>query len=118
MIFLNGVIKVPNAESEIFANRLNILFSCEEQIVPDLHTDQYVCYTCHKYITKHQKPPLCILNNLNISSMPDEINLNELGQTLIARNLLFLKLVNLPRSRWRALKDKIVNVPITDNDLQ
>ena len=43
--------------------------------------------------------------------------MNELSTTLIAKNILFLKLFKLPTTRWHSLKDKVVNVPINDNEV-
>ena len=33
---------------------------------------------------------------------------------MIAKNIIFQKIFQLPRSRWSALKDRVINVPITD----
>ena len=46
-----------------------------------------------------------------------ELKLTPLENSLIAKNLIFQKLVQLPKSRWSATKDKIVNVPIFDRDI-
>ena len=40
--------------------------------------------------------------------------MTELEGSLIAKNLIFQKIFLLPRSRWTALKDRVINVPITD----
>jgi hypothetical protein len=46
-----------------------------------------------------------------------ELCLTELENCLIARNILFQKFVLLPKSRWTATKDHIVNIPIFDKDI-
>ena len=38
-------------------------------------------------------------------------------QQLIALNLIFQKIVLLPKSRWNAMKDQTVNVPIAPTDV-
>ena len=43
--------------------------------------------------------------------------MSDLSTVLIAKTILFLKLFKLPKSRWSAIKDKVVNVPINDNDI-
>ena len=79
----------------------------------------YLCITCNKYIFKKNKlPPLSFLNGLQLDSIPACLQVNELESSLIARNIIFLKLFQLPVSRWSAVKDKVVNVPITENDLE
>ena len=56
------------------------------------------------------------LGMVNISEMK-ELYLTELENCLIARNILFQKFVQLPKSRWTATKDHIVNIPIFDKDI-
>merc|ERR1712203_918189 len=46
----------------------------------------------------------------------DNLNLTDLEQSLIARSLIFLKIHKLPKSRMGCVKDKIVYVPINEND--
>ena len=36
---------------------------------------------------------------------------------MIARRIVFMKIFLLPKSRWTALKDKIVNIPINEDDI-
>ena len=37
---------------------------------------------------------------------------------MIARNLIFMKIFKLPKSRMAAVKDRIVNVPINEEDIK
>ena len=53
---------------------------------------------------------------VDISNMK-ELCLTELENCLIARNILFQKFVQLPKSRWTATKDQIVNIPIFEQDI-
>ena len=57
------------------------------------------------------------LNGLSIYDHEPELQLTELEGNLIAKNILFMKIFQLPKSRWTALKDKIVNVPVNDDDI-
>ena len=45
------------------------------------------------------------------------MELTELEGNLIAKNIVFMKIFQLPKSRWTALKDKIINVPVNDTDI-
>ena len=45
------------------------------------------------------------------------MELTELEANLIAKNIVFMKIFMLPKSRWTALKDKIINVPVKDDDI-
>ena len=63
--------------------------------------------------------PMCNQNNLwfvNIEKHP-ELQLSELEQQLIAMNLIFQKIVFLPKHQWNAIKDPTVNVPIAPRDV-
>ena len=64
-------------------------------------------------------PPMSTKNGLDIVDLKDsngnKIELSELEATLIAKNILFMKIFHLPKSRWSAVKDKTVNVPIQDD---
>ena len=43
------------------------------------------------------------------------MKLNELEASLIARNIQFQKIYQLPTSRYTAMKDKIINVPVPES---
>ena len=63
--------------------------------------------------------PMSNQNNLqlvDVSNNP-ELKLSELEQQLIARNLIFQKIVLLPKTRMSAMKDKTVSVPISPSDI-
>ena len=63
-------------------------------------------------------PPMSTMNNLQLTPIEDtQLHLTELEGALIAKHLIFEKIIQLPKSRWTALKDKIVNVPINDGDI-
>ena len=47
----------------------------------------------------------------------NELLLSELEQCLIARNLLFMKMHQLPKSRMAGVKDRLVNVPVHEDDV-
>ena len=56
-------------------------------------------------------------NNLmifDISNYP-EFNLTELENCMIALNIIFQKVFRLPKSRWPAMKDRTVNIPIYES---
>ena len=60
---------------------------------------------------------MSVNNKLQIIKQEENCKLTELEGSLIAKNLLFEKIHQLPKSRWTALTDKIVNVPINDADI-
>ena len=57
------------------------------------------------------------MNGLKIYNHDPALELTELEGNLIAKSIVFMKIFQLPKSRWTALKDKIINVPVNDNDI-
>ena len=79
----------------------------------------YICSDCKTKLVKGQFPSISHRNNLELidTSGYAELNLTELENCLIAKNIPFQKYVQLPKSRWTATKDHIVNIPIYDKDI-
>ena len=81
---------------------------------------QYICNTCLSYLKKNKMPPMCWKNGLELYETESELKkqnlwLTELEGALIARKLIFMKVFMLPKSRWTALKDKAINIPIPES---
>ena len=62
-------------------------------------------------------PPMSVRNNLELDQLSENLILTELEGVLIAKLIPFQKIYQLPKSRWTALKDRIINVPINDEDI-
>ena len=80
---------------------------------------EYICLTCLKYLKKNKMPPICVKNNLEFHETFSEIKeqglwLTELEAAMIARRIIFIKIFMLPISRWTAMTDKAVNIPIPE----
>ena len=58
-------------------------------------------------------------NNLQLvdTSKHPELKLTEVENSMIALNIIFTKIVQLPKSRSPAMKDKTVNIPIYESDV-
>ena len=70
------------------------------------------CHNCLKYIKKNKLPNIHFSNGLQLDKVPPELkNLKELEHQLISRSLIFMKLKKLPRSRMRAVTDRVKGVP-------
>ena len=62
------------------------------------------------------------MNGLQLQETDEMINheglkLTELEGALIAKTIIFQKIYQLPKSRWTALKDRLINIPINDDDI-
>ena len=65
---------------------------------PENLITNYLCHNCHNWIRKGKVPCIHISNGLTLDVIPEELNLTNLEQQLIAKNLIFLKVKKLPRS--------------------
>ena len=86
---------------------------------PDDQSSDFICFTCHTYMIKGKMAPMSNQNNLqlvDISNYP-ELKLKDVENQLLARNLIFQKIKLLPKSRWNAMIDKTVNVPIPEEEI-
>ena len=118
--FENNSIKLSKAKKKI---EQDIYDKCipEGQEIPiviwlnGVKTDDcYVCKTCFNRLKKGKMPPECWQNNMQVDPQPEELKLTELEASLISRNIQFQKIYQLPTSRYTALKDKIINVPVPE----
>ena len=87
------------------------------QEIPACDGSIYLCHTCHRSLFQIQFPTMSIKNGLFTDETPTALNLSELENVLIAKNILFFKLFKLPKTRWIGMRNKLVNVPINDDDL-
>ena len=84
----------------------------------DLNGKHYLCVSCKLHLSKKKMPPLSFQNNLKVSEIPECLqSLTSLEKQLIKKNLPFLKVRKLPKTQMDVINDKVVNVPISDDDL-
>ena len=62
-------------------------------------------------------PNISVSNGLECDPIPEELKLTDLEEQFIARSLIFMKLIRLPKSRMPGVKDRIVNVPMREEDI-
>ena len=115
LCFENGVVEVSNNFEEKLESLYPGLFSKSIgniENVPPTNEKHYMCSTCKNYISNGKVPPMSHRNNLEIFSWEEypQLALTELENCMIARNLLFMKIFKLPKSRWSAVKDKLVKI--------
>ena len=82
----------------------------------------YICKTCIRHMKNKKIPPMSAMNGLQLQETDEMINkeglnLTELEGALIAKTIIFQKIYQLPKSRWTALKDRLINIPINDDDI-
>ena len=77
----------------------------------------YMCNTCFLSLKRMKKPTISSKNGLQLDDIVPALKLSELEQQLIAKRLLFMKVFKMPRSRMSGIKDKVVNVPLENEDI-
>ena len=82
----------------------------------------YICLTCARHMKGNKIPPMSLKNGLKLTESDKDLKdqkleMTELEGALIAKNIIFQKIYQLPKSRWTALKDKVVNVPINEDSI-
>ena len=90
--------------------------------IKDGKKECFICKTCIKYLKLNKMPPMSVLNGLVLKETDEDIKnqdlqLTELEAALISKNIIFQKIFQLPKSRWTALKDRVINVPIKEDSI-
>ena len=118
--FENNSMKLSKAKKKIEQDIYNKCIP-EGQEIPiviwlndEKSDDCYICKTCFNRLKKGKMPAECVQNNMQVDPQPEELKLTELEGSLISRNIQFMKIHQLPTSRYTALKDKIINVPVPE----
>ena len=104
--------------------RTKVIINEEPKSEQDLNTlgKKYICKTCLTKLRRKELPGTSVMNNLQLHDTDEALRaqnlmLTELEGSLIAKLIIFQKIFLLPRSRWTALKDKTINVPIQDETI-
>ena len=93
-----------------------------EELPKGLHDGQnfYLCSTCKRWLVeKVLMPPMAYKNGLGFDEIPPELkDLYELEIILISKGIIFLKVYQMPTSRWQLSKDRVVYVMIDHGTIQ
>ena len=120
-MFENGVTVVTNYFKEMVEKKKPGLYhECviEEDQEVNGNRACYICHTCKETMKRGKMPAMSVKNGLFLVEM-DEVDgkLSEIENSLIAHNIVFQKIVLLPKSRMSAVKDRLVNVPVGPTDI-
>ena len=78
------------------------------------------CHNCHTTMKKKKKiPRMSASNGLELDEIPYELKIpTDIEQQLFATCLIFMKFINLPKTRMKGQKDgKMINVPLQPSDV-
>ena len=74
----------------------------------------WLCKTCQRYMNGNKMPPMCQKNKLSINHEPKLERLTRLENSLIAREINFMFIRELPVSRMWCQQGKVTLVPIEE----
>ena len=67
----------------------------------------YLCKTCCRKLPKGVMPKQCFRNGLELAEVPKCLKISSLGNQLLAKYILFLKLRKTPTSRFDIMNDRV-----------
>ena len=62
-------------------------------------------------------PLMCFKNGLEFSPIPECLKLHDLESQMLALDLVFIKVRQLPKTNMPIMNDRVINVPINDEDI-
>jgi len=77
----------------------------------DLAQNDWVCYTCFKYLKSDKIPPCSKMNGMLFPIKPKELHLSPLEERLVAPRIPFMQLREKPRGGQLSITGNVVNVP-------
>ena len=88
--------------------------SCLFTSVTSFNGNMYICKTCDVTIKKKNKTPCqAVYNNLAVDDVPPELaSLEKLEQILVSQQIVFQKIVVMPKGQQRKIRGAICNVPV------
>ena len=72
----------------------------------------HLCHTCHSNLSKKKMPNLCFMNELKLADIPECLQISSLGNQLLAKHLIFLKIRHLPKTGMEKNNDRVSYFPI------
>jgi hypothetical protein len=89
-----------------------------DAVLPEKSSAKILCHNCYTKITHGKKPSIRVSNGLQLDKIPPELQLTDLENQMIAKDLLFIKIKLLPKSRMGAIVDRVIMVPLGDEDIE
>ena len=77
-----------------------------------------LCHNCYSKIKSKKCPSINVSNGFSLDDVPEELKLTDLEQQLIAKVLLFMKVLPMTKkSKVPKIIDRVINVPLHDEDI-
>ena len=78
---------------------------------------EYICKTCIGYLKRNKMPKMGVANNLSLNPIPKDQELTIMEGLTIAKLIIFQMIRLTPKSRWRRLQDRLISVPVMEEDV-
>ncbi|XP_071948934.1 uncharacterized protein [Antedon mediterranea] len=112
MICLKTKYKVQSCINDKYLHICNYECNNDCEIAKSSMQHLWVCFTCHRKLLNGDVPAEAFTNNLQLEDIPKElVDLNNLEQHLIAINIPFMKILNLPKGGQNGIHGPVVCVP-------
>ena len=118
-LFKNGVrvLKIKDVHEIIAKHKLKDEFVREIGWLEIQVDEVIVCHCCLTHIKKGKLPSINVNNGLELEVISEEFQLTDLEQQLVARSLIFMKVKKLPKFGMQAVHDKVISVPLEQEDI-
>ena len=83
----------------------------------EIKKKNYICKGCKVAMERGKMPKMSSNNGLTVDVIPEGLILTELENNCIAKNIIFQKLHKKPKYRWSGTNDRLVKIPIGDQDV-
>ena len=70
----------------------------------------HICHSCYSNLSKKKMPNLCFKNGLQLAPVPACLQISSLGNQLLAKHLIFLKIRPLPKTGMGKMNDRVSNL--------
>ena len=74
--------------------------------------EEWICHTCLRALRDSKLPKLSVANGMKWPDKPQELNLHQLEERLIALRIPFMQIRELSRGGQYSLKGNVINVPV------
>ena len=112
LLWRKGVQKFSIDKYNKIKKEITQLVLHEKYRISSIDGSIYICHTCHTTLKLGRIPAQSKANRMALDEIPDELkDLNNLELHIICKQILFMKLVKLPRGKQKGIKGAAVNVP-------
>ena len=115
LLFLHGSEVLQFLQTNEIVNENDLDNVLKESL--NVHGDYHLCHTCCRSLDKLEMPAMCAKNSLEYAEIPICLQIANLERQLICRDLVFIKVREVGKTRMSKMNDRVINVPMDDDDI-